>query len=88
MLQPSSRICLTVKRIGLSYVIQISFESLDPKRAADIADAVANEYIVGQLQAKFQSARLAGSWLRDRLKGTARAGLDSRARCGRVQSSK
>ena len=59
---------LTVKRIGLSYVIQISFKSLDPKRAADIADAVANAYIVGQLQAKFKSARLAGSWLRDRLK--------------------
>ncbi len=58
---------LTVKRIGLSYVIQVSFESLDPKRAADLADAVANAYIVDQLQAKFQSARLAGSWLRDRL---------------------
>jgi succinoglycan biosynthesis transport protein ExoP len=58
---------LTVKRIGLSYVIQVGFESLDPKRAADIADAVANAYIVDQLQAKFQSARVAGSWLRDRL---------------------
>jgi polysaccharide biosynthesis transport protein len=58
---------LTVKRVGLSYLIQISFESLDPKRAADIADAVANEYIVDQLQAKFQSARQAGGWLRDRL---------------------
>ena len=58
---------LTVKRIGLSYIIQVSFESLDPKRAADLADAVANAYIVDQLQAKFQSARLAGSWLRDRL---------------------
>ena len=59
---------LTVKRIGFSYIIQISFESLDPKRAADIADAVANAYIVDQLQAKFQLARLAGIWLRDRLK--------------------
>jgi succinoglycan biosynthesis transport protein ExoP len=58
---------LTVKRVGLSYLIQISFESLDPKRAADIADAVANEYIVDQLQAKFQAARQAGGWLRDRL---------------------
>ena len=60
--------CLSVKRVGLSYVIQVSFESFDPKRAAEIADAVANAYIVDQLQAKFESARLAGGWLRDRLK--------------------
>jgi capsular exopolysaccharide synthesis family protein len=59
---------LTVKRVGFSYVIQISFASLDPKRAAEIADAVANEYILDQLQAKFQAARQAGGWLRDRLK--------------------
>jgi succinoglycan biosynthesis transport protein ExoP len=59
---------LSVKRVGLSYIIQISFESRDPKRAADIADAVANEYIVDQLQAKFQAARQAGGWLRDRLR--------------------
>jgi capsular exopolysaccharide synthesis family protein len=59
---------LTVKRLGLSYVIQVSFVSLDPKRAADIANAVANEYIVDQLQGKFQAARQAGSWLRDRLR--------------------
>jgi capsular exopolysaccharide synthesis family protein len=58
---------LTVKRLGLSYIIQVSFVSLDPKRAADIADAVANEYILDQLQAKFQAARQAGGWLRDRL---------------------
>jgi len=59
---------LTVKRIGLSYIIQISFLSLDPKRAADIADAVANAYIVDQLQAQFQVARQAGVWLQDRLR--------------------
>jgi capsular exopolysaccharide synthesis family protein len=58
---------LTVKRLGQSYVIQVSFVSLDPKRAADIANAVANEYIVDQLQGKFQAARQAGGWLRDRL---------------------
>ena len=59
---------LTVKRIGSSYIIQVGFESLDPKRAADIADAVANAYIVDQLQAQFQVARQAGVWLQDRLR--------------------
>ena len=59
---------LTVKRIGLSYILQISFTSLDSKRAADIADAVANAYIIDQLQAQFQVARQAGVWLQDRLR--------------------
>jgi len=59
---------LTVKRVGFSYIIQISFQSLDPQRAADIADAVANAYIVDQLEAKFQAARQAGGWLQDRLR--------------------
>jgi polysaccharide biosynthesis transport protein len=59
---------LTVKRVGLSYLIQVTFDSLYPKRAAELADAVANEYIVDQLQAKFQAARQAGGWLRDRLR--------------------
>ena len=59
---------LTIRRVGVSYIIQISFELLDPKRAADIADAVANAYIVDQLQAQFQVARQAGVWLQDRLR--------------------
>jgi capsular exopolysaccharide synthesis family protein len=58
---------LTVQRVGRSFVIQVSFESRDTKQAADLADAVANEYILDQLQSKFQAARQAGSWLRDRL---------------------
>jgi capsular exopolysaccharide synthesis family protein len=59
---------LTVKRIGLSYILQIGFTSLDSKRAADIADAVANAYIIDQLQAQFEVARQAGVWLQDRLR--------------------
>ena len=59
---------LTVKRIGLSYVIQISFQSHNPQLAADIANAVADTYIDDQLEAKFQAARRAGVWLQDRLR--------------------
>jgi succinoglycan biosynthesis transport protein ExoP len=59
---------LSVKRIGLSYVIQIDFQSYDPERAAQIANAIADAYIVDQLEAKYQATRRAGAWLQDRIK--------------------
>jgi polysaccharide biosynthesis transport protein len=59
---------LTVRRIGLTYVIQISFRSLNPDRAAQIANAVADAYLTDQLEAKLQATRSAGAWLQDRIR--------------------
>jgi succinoglycan biosynthesis transport protein ExoP len=59
---------LGVRRIGLTYVMEVSFRSLDRERSAQIANAVANAYVVDQLEAKYNSARRAGVWLQDRLK--------------------
>jgi polysaccharide biosynthesis transport protein len=59
---------LTIKRIGLSYVIQVNFRSFDPERAAEIANAVAEAYIDDQLEAKYQATRRASVWLQDRIK--------------------
>ena len=59
---------LNVKRVGLSYVIQIGFRSYDPEHAAQIANAVADAYIVDQLEAKYQATRRASVWLQDRIK--------------------
>lgn len=58
---------LTVRRVGLTYVIVISFRSLNPDRAAEIANAVADAYIDDQLESKYQAARRAGTWLQARL---------------------
>jgi succinoglycan biosynthesis transport protein ExoP len=58
---------LDVRRIGLTYVIAISFESLDPDRAAEISNAVPDAYIDDQLEAKYQTTRRAGVWLQERL---------------------
>jgi succinoglycan biosynthesis transport protein ExoP len=58
---------LNVKRVGLTYIIGISFTSLSPERAAQIANAVADAYIDDQLESKYQAARRAGSWLQERL---------------------
>jgi polysaccharide biosynthesis transport protein len=58
---------LNVKRVGLTYIILISFTSDSPDRAAQIANAVADAYIDDQLEAKYDAARRAGVWLQARL---------------------
>jgi polysaccharide biosynthesis transport protein len=60
---------LEASRVGLSYVLDISFTSNDSDRAAQIANAVADAYIVDQLDAKFQANRRASNWLQDRVSG-------------------
>jgi len=58
---------LDVKRVRLTYVIEISFRSFSAERAAEIANAVADAYIVDQLEAKYQATRRAGVWLQGRI---------------------
>ena len=58
---------LTVTKVGGSSVIEIKFESTDPERAAQIANAVGDAYIADRLDARRQAAKLAGAWLQDRL---------------------
>jgi polysaccharide biosynthesis transport protein len=59
---------LSVVRLGFSTVFEISFNASRPERAAEIANAVANTYITDQLNSKFESNRIATTWLQDRLK--------------------
>lgn len=58
----------TVKRLGQTYVMEIGFTSRDPAKAGRIANAIADAYIVDQLEAKYQSTRRASVWLQDRIK--------------------
>ncbi|WP_210189211.1 polysaccharide biosynthesis tyrosine autokinase [Bradyrhizobium erythrophlei] len=58
---------LSAKRVGVTYVIEISYRSALPERAAQVANAVAEAYINDQLDAKYQSARRAGDWLSTRI---------------------
>ena len=59
---------LTARRVGLSYIIQVSFQSQSPERAAEITNAVVDAYITDQLDAKFEATKRAGVWLQDRLR--------------------
>jgi succinoglycan biosynthesis transport protein ExoP len=58
---------LTVARVGASYAIEIGFLSADRDRAAEIANAVADAFIVDQLEAKYQTIGRATTWLQGRL---------------------
>ena len=58
---------LRVSRLGRSYIEQIAYTSLDPNKAARIANAFADAYIEDQLEAKFEATRRASIWLEQRI---------------------
>jgi capsular exopolysaccharide synthesis family protein len=58
---------LTVTPEGRSRVIRISFESEDPETAAAAANAIADFYVVAQLEAKFEATKRATTWLSERV---------------------
>jgi polysaccharide biosynthesis transport protein len=57
-----------ITRVGRTYVLDIAYTSLDAARAAAISNAVADAYIVDQLESKYQATRRASSWLQDRIR--------------------
>jgi polysaccharide biosynthesis transport protein len=57
---------LTVRRHPLTYTMEISFRSLDPGKAAQIANAIVDAYIADQSEGKYQSTWRASKWLLDR----------------------
>lgn len=58
---------LVVKREELSFVIDVSFTSNSPEKAAKIANAVTYAYMAADLAAKVQSTHSANLWLQNRL---------------------
>ena len=58
---------LTVSRIGVTYAIEIDFESTHPDLAAEVANAVADVYIELQRTKEYEAARRASDWLEQRI---------------------
>ena len=58
---------LGVTRAGQAYVLNITFTSADPAKAARLANAVADAFVVDKLDARFDAAKRASAWLSDRL---------------------
>ena len=57
----------TVERRGLN-LIEISFESANAERSAQIANAISQAYITEQLDAKYEVTREGSKWLEGRIK--------------------
>src|SRR5262249_48850969 len=58
---------LNVSRSGKGQVLNISITWMDPTRAAQLANAVAEAYVLDQLDARFDAAKRTSGWLSDRL---------------------
>lgn len=58
---------LSVGRVGISYVINIEYLSTDKAKAARIANAIAETYRSGQIEARNEAVRRANVWLEERL---------------------
>jgi succinoglycan biosynthesis transport protein ExoP len=58
---------LKIKRAALTYLIQINFQSVDPVKAAHIANAVAEGYQKHTLEAKYLAASRTSAWLQGQL---------------------
>ena len=60
---------LEVSRVGRTNVLSVAVTSVSPVKAARLANAVANAFIVDQLEARYEAARTASSWLAERMDG-------------------
>ncbi len=58
---------LTVVREDVANVISVTFESVDARKAANIANAIADAYIAITAKAKLGSTKVVSQWLSERL---------------------
>ena len=57
---------LRTERVLTTYVLSLNYRARSPDKAAKIANAIANAYLVGALEAKYQSTKRATEWLQQR----------------------
>jgi capsular exopolysaccharide synthesis family protein len=58
---------ISVRRRGVSYAIDISANSQNPRRAAQMANKLVDLYLASQIEARFDASKRADSWLSQRL---------------------
>ena len=58
---------LDVQRVQRTYVISIAVTSEDPAKAARLANAIADAFIVDKLDARYEAAKRASLWLTERM---------------------
>ena len=58
---------VSIRRQGLTYIIEIAVTSENPRLARDIANTYADQYLVAQLDAKYEATQRANEWLNERV---------------------
>ncbi|WP_089174253.1 Wzz/FepE/Etk N-terminal domain-containing protein [Bosea sp. AS-1] len=58
---------LNVQRLNKTFILSVDFLSRDPVKAATIANAIADGYLLEQLDSKYDATRRASAWLQDRI---------------------
>jgi succinoglycan biosynthesis transport protein ExoP len=58
---------LGVRRAATSYVLDVSFRSTSADKAAEIANAIVDAYIVDQLNTRYEATKRASGWLQERI---------------------
>lgn len=58
---------LAVRNIAETFIFNISVSADTPKKSARLADAVAQQYIINQLDVKFEATQTANLWLSNRV---------------------
>lgn len=57
---------LRTERVLTTYVLSLNYRARTPDKAAKIANAIAKAYLVGALEAKYESTKRATEWLQQR----------------------
>ncbi|WP_416068169.1 polysaccharide biosynthesis tyrosine autokinase [Rhizobium sp. ZK1] len=68
---------MDVERVGKSYALSIGYTSRSPDQAADIANAIADAYLVDKLNSKFEATSRASGWLQERIDELKQKALES-----------
>ncbi len=58
---------INIRPQGRSYVLSVTFDSEDPRKAATIANTISEMYLVDQLDEKFKATKRATQWLEERI---------------------
>jgi succinoglycan biosynthesis transport protein ExoP len=58
---------LKVRRVGMTYVVDVAYSGLTPDLAYKIVRGLSEEYIEGELRARYDNSRRATDWFRGRL---------------------
>ena len=60
---------MKVTRQGTTFLVDISISSEEPRKAAAIANAIAESYFEEQVRAKYDATKIAASWLNGQIEG-------------------